>query len=60
MTHVFARPLLLALLVAAVHAATAHAAVQVIVGPTPIPDGEAAAAGDITVINEKLAFALAV
>jgi hypothetical protein len=34
--------------------------VQVIVGPTPIPDGEAAAAGDITVINEKLAFALAV
>ena len=60
MTNVFARPLLLALLIAAVHAGPAHAAVQVIVGPTPIPDGEAAAARDITVINEKLAFALAV
>jgi hypothetical protein len=60
MTHVFARPLLLALLVAAVHAATAHAAVQVIVGPTPLPDGEATAARDVTVMNEKLAFALAV
>ena len=60
MTNVIARPLLIALLVAAAHAGPAHAAVQVIVGPTPIPDGEAAAAGDITVINEKLAFALAV
>ena len=40
--------------------ATAGAAVQVIVGPTPIQDGEAKSAGDITVINEKLAFALAV
>lgn len=37
-----------------------QAAVQVIVGPTSIPDGEARAPGDITVINEKLAFALAV
>ena len=36
------------------------AAVQVIVGPTPIPDGEARAAGDITVMNAHLAFALAV
>jgi hypothetical protein len=36
------------------------AAVQVIVGPTPIKDGEARSAGDITVTNEKLAFALAV
>ena len=60
MTNVFARPLLLALLISTVHAFSAHAAVQVIVGPTPIPEGEAAAAGDITVINEKLAFALAV
>ena len=60
MTNAIARPLLLALLIATVHAAPAHATVQVIVGPTPIPDGEAAAAGDITVINEKLAFALAV
>jgi hypothetical protein len=39
---------------------SAHAAVQVIVGPTPIEDGEAKSAGDITVVNEKLAFALAV
>jgi len=38
----------------------ARAAVQVIAGPTPIQDGEAKAAGDITVVNEKLAFALAV
>jgi Carboxypeptidase regulatory-like domain len=35
------------------------AAVRVIVGPTPIEDGEAKSAGDITVANEKLAFALA-
>jgi len=38
----------------------AGAAVQVIVGPTPIPDGEARAAADITVMNAHLAFALAV
>jgi hypothetical protein len=38
----------------------ACAAVQVIVGATPIQDGEAKAAGDITIVNEKLAFALAV
>jgi hypothetical protein len=37
-----------------------RAAVQVVVGATPIVDGEAKAPGDITVINEKLAFALAV
>ena len=54
------RPTLLALLIAAAHPGSAHAAVQVIVGPTPIPDGEAAAARDITVMNEQLAFALAV
>src|ERR1700730_18125224 len=41
-------------------AATSGAAVQVTVGPTPIPDGEARSAGDITVVNERLAFALAV
>ena len=40
--------------------ATVGAAVQVIVGPTPIRDGEARSAGDLTVVNEKLAFALAV
>src|ERR1700684_3515632 len=40
--------------------AAAGAAVQVVVGPTPIQNGEANSAGDITVVNEKLAFALAV
>jgi len=40
--------------------ACAGAAVRVIVGPTPIQNGEAKSAGDITVVNEKLAFALAV
>jgi hypothetical protein len=38
----------------------ACAAVKVIVGSTPIVDGEATAAHDITVFNEHLAFALAV
>ena len=38
----------------------ACAAVTVLVGPTPILKGDARAAGDITVVNEKLAFALAV
>jgi hypothetical protein len=37
-----------------------QSAVRVIVGPTPIQDGEAKSSGDITVVNEKLAFALAV
>jgi hypothetical protein len=60
MNHVFARPALLTLLIATLNSGPVHAAVQVIAGPTPIPDGEAVAAGDITVINEKLAFALAV
>src|ERR1700726_1005447 len=40
--------------------AGAHAAVRVLTGPTPIPDGDARASGDLTVINEKLAFALAI
>ena len=40
--------------------APAVAAVTVVTGPTPIERGDARAAGDITVINEKLAFALAV
>ncbi|HEV7613269.1 MAG TPA: CehA/McbA family metallohydrolase [Steroidobacteraceae bacterium] len=39
---------------------TVEAAVHVMVGPTPIHGGEAKSDGDITVINEKLAFALAV
>ena len=58
--HVTARPFTLALLGAAALSGPAQAAVQVIVGPTPIPDGEAAAARDITVMNERLAFSLAV
>jgi hypothetical protein len=40
--------------------ASVGAAVRVMVGPTPIVGGEAKSAGDITVVNEKLAFALAV
>ena len=40
--------------------APVHGAVRVVVGPTPIAGGDARAAGDITVVNEKLAFALAV
>ncbi|MGI9245566.1 MAG: CehA/McbA family metallohydrolase [Steroidobacteraceae bacterium] len=40
--------------------ATADAAVKVVRGPTAIPDGEATAAGDLTISNERLAFALAV
>lgn len=38
----------------------AEAAVQVLNGPTPIINGDAKARGDLTVSNEKLAFALAV
>jgi hypothetical protein len=49
-----------ALLGALTALAGAHAAVRVLTGPTPIPDGDARAAGDLTVVNEKLAFALAV
>lgn len=52
--------LLLALLTIFAPIFPAFAAVQVTVGPSPIPDGEAAAAGDITVANERLVFSLAV
>lgn len=38
----------------------ALAQVRVVRGPTPIPGGDARAAGDLTVINDRLAFALAV
>jgi len=43
-------------------AATARAPgeVRIVVGPTPIPAGSARAPGDLTVVNERLAFALAV
>ena len=47
----------LALLALQTHA---RADVRVVVGPTPIPGGSARAAGDITVANDRLAFALAV
>ncbi|HEX7374892.1 MAG TPA: hypothetical protein VF277_07950, partial [Steroidobacteraceae bacterium] len=56
------QPLIRVVLIVALTAAAwpASAAVQVVVGPTPIVDGEANAARDITVSNEKLAFAIAV
>jgi hypothetical protein len=53
-------PRLLALLAALAGLATAHADVRILAGPTPIPGGAAHSAGDLTVLNEKLAFALAV
>ena len=53
-------PALLAWLIAFSALERAPASVHVLVGPTPIPRGNARAAGDITVVNEKLAFALAV
>jgi hypothetical protein len=49
-----------ALLLACAAAHPGIAAVIVRTGPTPIVRGEARAGGDITVSNEKLAFALAV
>jgi hypothetical protein len=52
--------LLAAVLLACAGAQAAPAAVIVRTGPTPIVRGEARAGGDITVSNEKLAFALAV
>jgi hypothetical protein len=51
---------LLACLLMSALPASAGAAVRVLVGPTPIRDGEAKSAGDITVVNERMAFALAV
>jgi hypothetical protein len=54
-------PRLLAVVVlACAGAQAALAAVTVRTGPTPIMRGDARAGGDITVSNEKLAFALAV
>ena len=51
---------LLASLIALAALTAAPASVRVLVGPTPIPRASARASGDITVVNEKLAFALAV
>ena len=42
------------------HSSPSRAQVTVVTGPTAIVDGEAVASKDITVSNEKLAFALAV
>ena len=50
----------LSLCVLALVPPAAQADVMVIEGPTPIQDGEANSLGDITVVNEKLAFALAI
>ncbi len=36
------------------------ARVRIIMGPTPIPGGQARSAGDMTLVNEKLAAAIAV
>jgi Carboxypeptidase regulatory-like domain len=55
----FSLPLLASLL-ALTPLTRAPASVRVLTGPTPIPRGNARAAGDITVVNERLAFALAV
>jgi len=54
------RLMLLAALALFAPFAAAQADVRVIVGPTPIGNGNARAADDITVVNEHLAFALAV
>jgi hypothetical protein len=51
---------LLTLLISLTAFTSAPASVRVLLGPTPIPRASARAAGDITVVNEKLAFALAV
>jgi hypothetical protein len=47
-------------LAAVLWAPLAQAQVRIIHGPTPIPGGDAHASGDLTVINDHLAFALAV
>jgi Carboxypeptidase regulatory-like domain len=54
------RSMLCCLLAAAALAGPAHAAVRIIHGPTPIPSGDARLPGDLTIVNEKLAFAIAV
>jgi Carboxypeptidase regulatory-like domain len=51
---------LLALLALLCPLANVSAEVRVVQGRTPIPEGNARAAGDLTVVNERLAFALAV
>lgn len=53
-------PLISASLIALTTLPPAAASVRVLIGPSPIPHSSARAAGDITVLNERLAFALAV
>jgi len=53
-------PWLLLALAAVLVPNLAAAEVRIVRGPTPILNGDARAAGDLTVVNEKLAFALAV
>lgn len=48
------------LLVLLLWSSQAQAQVRVVRGPTPIPGGDARATGDLTVMNDRLAFALAV
>ncbi len=60
MTRRTLNAILLAVLFGLVAPGSAWAAVRVLVGPTPIPDGEARSGRDITVINDRLAFSLAV
>ena len=60
MPHFCRRFIQIACLLAIALPGVSHAAVQVVTGATPIADGEARAAGDITVYNSKLAFSLAV
>lgn len=54
------RVLSCAMLLVTVQPALLQAAVRVVEGPTAIPDGEATAAHDLTISNEKLAFGIAV
>jgi hypothetical protein len=58
--HPRTRPSLLVLLAAMSVPDSARAAASINVGPTPIEDGEAAAAGDITLLNDRVAAAIAV
>lgn len=54
------RSLLVSLAALCLTGAPAAAAVRIVHGPTPIPGGDASAAGDLTVVNERLAFSLAI
>ena len=61
-THGIARAALFAAVAVCLclSASPSIAGVRIVHGPTPIPGGDARSAGDITVLNEKLAFTLAV